>query len=108
MLALGVYLAVTLLSARKRRDEAPTLLIEGIDLSETHCELRRAKILAVRETFELVARDWLRKIATIRSVSTQEKSRLAREQYFSPSLGDDQSPSSNRATCCPLSENGGP
>lgn len=78
---------MTLASARKRRDEARTLLAEGIDPSQAKQEARRAKILAVRETFELVARDWLRKMAATRSVSTQDKIKGWLENNIFPVLG---------------------
>ena len=72
-LALGVYPAVSLASARKRRDEARTLLAEGIDPSQAKQEGKYARTAAAAQTFEVVANQWLLKIAPSRSASTQDK-----------------------------------
>ena len=57
-LALGVYPAVSLALARDRRDKARSLLINGIDPSNT----KKAKKIAIRameeNSFEIVAREW--------------------------------------------------
>jgi integrase len=57
LLALGVYPTVTLAAARKARDEARTLLSEGIDPS-LH---RKAQKAAGADTFKAVADEWLGK-----------------------------------------------
>lgn len=72
-LALGVYPAVSLASARKRRDEVQQLLAEGIDPAEAKREAKQAKIAATAQTFEAVAQQWLKKMAPTRSTSTQDK-----------------------------------
>jgi integrase len=86
-LALGVYPAVTLASARKRRDEARTLLAEGIDPSQAKQDDRRARIAAASQTFEVVANQWLLKVAPTRSASTQEKVRGWLDKNVFPVLG---------------------
>ena len=57
-LALGVYPAVSLALARDRRDKARSLLVNGIDPSNT----KKAKKIAIRameeNSFEIVAREW--------------------------------------------------
>ncbi|KDB50490.1 integrase family protein [Sphaerotilus natans subsp. natans DSM 6575] len=73
MLSLGVYPAVALADARKRRDEARALLAAGIDPSaarkdskaeqarQQHIESLVAQGKPLPGTFEHVARDWLEK-----------------------------------------------
>jgi len=55
-LALGVYPAVSLAKARKRRESARELLADGIDPSQAKQEDKKTKISAAAHTFEIVAR----------------------------------------------------
>ena len=61
LLALGIYPAVSLKEARKRRDEAKELLASGVDPSVQKQE-ERAAVQAEQQkqesTLELVAREW--------------------------------------------------
>lgn len=57
-LALGVYPAVTLAAARKKRDEAREQIAAGIDPGEAKKEARRAAEIAAANSFEAVAREW--------------------------------------------------
>lgn len=57
-LALGVYPAVSLAKARKRREEARELLADGIDPVAAKRDERQAAIMAAANTFELVAREF--------------------------------------------------
>lgn len=57
-LALGVYPAVSLAKARKRRDTARELLADGIDPGAAKREEKQATALAAANTFELVAREF--------------------------------------------------
>ncbi|TAM39971.1 MAG: DUF4102 domain-containing protein [Burkholderiaceae bacterium] len=57
-LALGVYPAVSLAKARKRRDKARELLADGIDPGAAKREDKQAAITAAANTFELVAREF--------------------------------------------------
>ena len=66
-LALGVYPAVSLEKARKRREAARELLAEGIDPSAAKREEKQSKADAAANTFEAVARDWLNKTAAKRA-----------------------------------------
>lgn len=72
-LALGVYPAVSLAKARKRREEARELLAEGIDPSQAKQDTKLVKNFEAAHTFEIVARDWLIKTEPDRAPSTQEK-----------------------------------
>ncbi|KGR93238.1 tyrosine-type recombinase/integrase [Burkholderia sp. ABCPW 111] len=57
-LALGVYPAVTLAAARKKRDEAREQLAAGIDPGEAKKEAKRTAEIAATNSFEAVAREW--------------------------------------------------
>lgn len=72
-LALGVYPAVSLAKARKRRDEARELLADGIDPSQAKQDAKNSQNSAAAHTFEKVALEWLNKSVTNRATSTQEK-----------------------------------
>ena len=72
-LALGVYPAVSLAKARKRREEARELLADGIDPSQAKRDDKQHKANAATHTLEVVARTWLTKTAANRADSTQEK-----------------------------------
>ena len=58
-LALGVYPAVSLEKARKRRGAARELLADGKDPGAVKREERQATAMAAANTFELVAREFL-------------------------------------------------
>ncbi|CAE6869947.1 Prophage integrase IntS [Paraburkholderia domus] len=62
-LALGTYPAVTLVEARKRRDEARDRLAAGIDPSETKKAEKRTQRLNAENSFEAIAREWHAKYA---------------------------------------------
>lgn len=72
-LALGVYPAVTLAQARKRRDKARELLADGIDPGIAKREEKQAKATAAGNTFEAVAEQWLKATAAKRAAITQDK-----------------------------------
>jgi integrase len=86
-LAMGVYPAVSLAKARKRRDTARELLADGIDPAEAKREDRQAKVIAAAQTFEMVARQWLKKTTATRAASTQEKVTTWLEKDVFPSIG---------------------
>lgn len=58
LLSIGVYPDVTLAEARDKRSEAKRLLAAGDDPSEVKQSAREAKILAVNNSFELIALEW--------------------------------------------------
>jgi integrase len=86
-LALGVYPAVSLAKARKRRDKARELLAEGIDPSTAKKAAKQAKADAAANTFEMVARDWLDKTAADRMPTTQDKLTSWLEKDVIPFIG---------------------
>lgn len=57
-LVIGLYPTVTLAKARKARDEAKTLLSEGIDPSEAKKESRRQAEQQSENTFRALALEW--------------------------------------------------
>jgi integrase len=87
-LALGVYPAVTLAEARKRREKARTTLAHGIDPSVAKREEKIAKVRAAANTFEVVAREWLKNTAKKRSEGTQAKITKWLEKDVFPYLGN--------------------
>jgi integrase len=72
-LALGVYPAVSLAVARKRREEARDLLVKGIDPSEAKRDAKLAAIEAAKNTFEVLACEWLEQLDSNRTMKTQHK-----------------------------------
>jgi integrase len=86
-LALGVYPEVSLAKARQRRDKAREQLADGIDPSEAKRDEKQTKALAAAQTFEAVAREWLKKMQPNRTASTQGKvtTWLAKDVF--PSIG---------------------
>lgn len=87
-LALGVYPAVSLAKARKRRDEARELLADDIDPGQAKRDDKQAKIDAAAHTFEVVARTWLVKTVANRAASTQEKVTGWLEKKVFPAIGN--------------------
>ena len=72
-LALGVYPAVTLAQARKRRDDAKALLADGQDPNAAKREEKIAKQTSSGNTFEKIAEQWLKATAAARKENTQQK-----------------------------------
>ena len=86
-LALGVYPAVSLAKARQRRDQARTLVADGIDPSTAKKEDKQAKTGAAAHTFERVAGEWLAKTAADRMPTTQDKIASWLEKDVIPFIG---------------------
>ena len=59
-LAIGVYPAVTLAKARKRRESARELLADGVDPSDAKREKKEALVAESVNTFKAVALEWHR------------------------------------------------
>ncbi len=72
-LALGVYPAVTLAQARKRRDDAKALLADGQDPNVAKREEKIAKQTSAGNTFEKITEQWLKATAAERKENTQQK-----------------------------------
>lgn len=57
-LSFGVYPAVSLTKARAKRDEAKSMLADGVDPSAARQAAKREAIAAAANSFEAVAREW--------------------------------------------------
>ncbi|KRE92456.1 integrase [Frateuria sp. Soil773] len=91
-LALGVYPTVTLADARQRREDARRLLANGNDPGEVRKAAKVARAVAAAiaaDTFEAVAREWLKKREANgeTSVATIGKDRWRLEGYLFPAIG---------------------
>lgn len=86
-LALGVYPAVPLALARKRRDAARELLAAGDDPSVAKAEERQAKTTAAANTYESVAREFHSLKAPGWSEGHGVKWLRMNELYLFPELG---------------------
>jgi integrase len=72
-LALGVYPAVPLATARKGRDQARELLAAGKDPSAEKQDAAKEAKRAAGATFEAAARDWMASTANRRSPETHKR-----------------------------------
>ena len=58
LLSFGEYPTVSLKDARERREEAKRMLSRGIDPSDHKRQLRQARAIAERDSFQNIAREW--------------------------------------------------
>jgi integrase len=86
-LALGVYPAVKLAQARKKRDEAHELLAQDQDPNVAKREKKAAHAAAAANTFELVAREYHKVKASGWSEKYARKWLTGMESYLFPSVG---------------------
>lgn len=99
-LALGVYPDVSLLDARKRRDDARKLLADGIDPGANRKATKAAKQGSAANSFEVIAGEWLAKFSAKKAASTIEKTHfILRRDVFSLGWGRCPLPKSNRLIC---------
>lgn len=83
-LSFGVYSDVSLALARKRRDEARTMIAEGIDPSQQ----RKAEKLTNSNTFRAVAEEWLTLHQDKFHPRTFNKAKWMLKSFVYPRLGD--------------------
>jgi integrase len=86
-LALGVYPTVSLAEARKRREKSREQLSKGIDPNAAKREEKQVKADLAANTFELVARAWLKKTAVTRKEITQNRITTLLEHDVFPFIG---------------------
>jgi integrase len=86
-LALGVYPAVSLAKARQRRDKARELLADGIDPGQAKRSDKQAQADAAANTFEVVARTWLKTTMAARAATTQDRVTGWLEKKVFPAIG---------------------
>lgn len=58
LLSLGLYPAVSLADARQKRDEAKSLLAEGVDPGQEKQDKKLTSRISSENTFEAIAREW--------------------------------------------------
>lgn len=87
VLALGVYPAVSLAEARKRRENARELLARSIDPAVERKQEKRLATFTAQNTFEAIAREWwdAKRGGWSESHASAVKSRLERELF--PNIG---------------------
>ena len=98
--SLGVYPAVSLAEARKRRDSARELIATGVDPSQTRKDDKVAQVAKAEAqtladaglpgpgTFEHVAREWLTTVHEVKvSAGHAERTRIRFEQDAFPWIG---------------------
>lgn len=86
-LALGVYPAVTLAQARKRRDDARALLAEGIDPNENKRRVKESQAVAKLNTVEAMSRAYLENKKSGWSVTHYNREARSLEKDIYPLLG---------------------
>jgi TusA-related sulfurtransferase len=83
LISLGPYPYVSLKRAREKRDEARTLIVEGIDPAAK----RKAEKLAEGETFEAIAEEWLNLQTRNLKLDTLSMLRAHVRTYLNPYIG---------------------
>jgi len=86
-LALGTYPEISLAKARTKREEARALLAADADPGEAKRSAKVAKITAAANTFEAVARQWLKATSADRADITQAKNVSWLENDVFPWIG---------------------
>lgn len=86
-LALGVYPAITLAGARKKRADARALLANGSDPGAAKRATKHQDATAAASTFEVVARQWLDMTAPQRAEVTHSRVVSWFERDVFPALG---------------------
>ncbi len=87
-LALGVYPAITLTAARKKRDEARELLAKDVDPALVKAIKKQAKKHAQENTFQAIALEWHAKQSTTWAESTTANIKRCLEADIFPWLGN--------------------
>ncbi len=88
VLTFGAYPALSLEQARKKRDEAKSLLVQDIDpvlVKQAEKEAKRTKAL---NTFEYVACEWLEVHSSKAEPITLKKYQRILEKYIYPQIGN--------------------
>jgi len=86
-LALGIYPDVSLAEARKRRDDARTLLANGADPGVVRKAQKAAKLEQAANSFEAVAREWFARHMTDKAQTHADKVIGRLEKDIFPWLG---------------------
>ncbi len=87
-LAIGVYPTITLVDARKKRDEAKKLLAEDIDPAIVKAINKQTKQYAAENTFKAIALEWHAKTSSTWAESTAHNIKRYLEKDIFPWLGN--------------------
>lgn len=109
-LAHGVYPAISLKEARKRRDDAKALLEQNIDPSQQRKVEKLTAKLSAANTFEAISREWYENRASSLASKTKNRTIAALETYVFPKLGplpiETIEPAHVLAVILPIDKNG--
>ena len=86
-LALGAYPAVSLASARAKRDDARKLLAEGVDPGEQRRAAKAVRAGLAANTFEVIGREWYAKVSATMAESTKDNLSRRLDAYIYPTIG---------------------
>ncbi len=87
LLALGAYPQISLVEARRKRDQANALILNGVDPCDTK-KAQKAAGTEETETFEVIAREWHTKFSRSWAASHGDKILRRFELYVFPWLGN--------------------
>lgn len=87
MLSLGTFPAVTLRRAREKREEARTLLADGIDPGVQRQAVKAASLAAAANSLETVTREYQTMKARERTAGTASRALAWMERHVFPHLG---------------------
>ena len=87
LLSFGEYPTISLKDARERREEAKRMLSKGIDPSDHKRQLRQARAIAERDSFQNIAREWHETRMAEFSEKHQGTVMYRLETYIFPAIG---------------------
>jgi integrase len=87
-LAIGIYPEISLAMARERCADAQKLLRAGVDPKQPKIDARNHQLEITNNTFEALARLWLKKMEASRSAGTQDKVFTWLKNDLFPFIGD--------------------
>jgi len=89
LLSFGTYPDVSLKQARDRRDEARRLLAQEVDPGAVQSARKQARAIAGQDSFEAVAREWMKTKGREWTETYASKTRSCLEHHVFPSIGKD-------------------
>jgi hypothetical protein len=87
LLVIGPYPAISLKEARERREAAKKLLVDNIDPSTAKQEAKAAAAMAVKNSFESIAREWLERYSGDWSETYKSHVQHRLEDMIFPAIG---------------------
>lgn len=89
VLSFGAYPDVSLKQVRDRRDDARRLLAQDVDPGAVKKAQKQARAAAGQDTFEVIAREWMKTKGREWTESYASKTRSCLERHAFPSVGRD-------------------